>query len=186
MGDLQLIKRDTKAMKNLRLKTKVARTLRGRSRGVTLIEVLLALFIMGVVAIVFLSGLTVAARAVLIADVRTTAESLARAQMESVKAEEYRVPAEGEVEVFYPKLKRTVDESRIIPDGYTIWSVSLEDPDGPVVYGGDDDPIVAIPWNSETDEETDVDVGLQKITVIIKHEGKVIFTLEGYKLYKGI
>jgi prepilin-type N-terminal cleavage/methylation domain-containing protein len=76
-------------MKRLGLRTKVARVLRGRSRGVTLIEVLIALALFTIIAIVFISGLTVAARAVFIGDQRTTAESLARAQMEYVKSQAY-------------------------------------------------------------------------------------------------
>ncbi len=58
-------------------------------RGIGLIEVLIALAILGIVAAAFLSGLATASRAVYIADVRTTAESLARSQMEYVKGIDY-------------------------------------------------------------------------------------------------
>ena len=58
-------------------------------RGVGLIEVLVALAILGVIAVAFLTGLATTAKAVLIADVRTTAESLARTQMEDVKDQPY-------------------------------------------------------------------------------------------------
>ena len=58
-------------------------------RGFSLIEVLIALAILGLVAVAFLSGLTTASRALIIADERTTAESLAKSQMEYVKNIDY-------------------------------------------------------------------------------------------------
>jgi len=58
-----------------------------RERGTTLIETLIALAILGVVAAAFLSGLTTTAKGTIIADEQTTAESLARSQMEWVKSE---------------------------------------------------------------------------------------------------
>lgn len=76
-------------MKRLRLSSKVRKAFQGSSRGFTLIEVLIALALVGIIAIAFLGGLTTASRAVLTADVRTTAESLARTQMEDVKNEAY-------------------------------------------------------------------------------------------------
>jgi len=58
-------------------------------KGISLIEVLIALAILGLVAAAFLSGLATASRALIIADERTTAESLARSQMEYVKEQDY-------------------------------------------------------------------------------------------------
>jgi len=58
-------------------------------KGMSLIEVLIALAILGLVAAAFLSGLATASRALIIADERTTAESLARSQMEYVKEQDY-------------------------------------------------------------------------------------------------
>ena len=53
-----------------------------RESGVTLLETVVALAILGTIAVVFLSGLVTSSRAALIADERATAESLARSQME--------------------------------------------------------------------------------------------------------
>ena len=53
--------------------------------GVTLIETLIALAILGLIAVAFLGGLATAAKATIIADEQATAESLARSQMEYVK-----------------------------------------------------------------------------------------------------
>ena len=58
-------------------------------KGYTLIEVLVALGLLGVFAAVFLTGIATSSKAILIADERTTAESLARSQMEYVKELDY-------------------------------------------------------------------------------------------------
>lgn len=57
--------------------------------GVSLIETLVALAILGVVAITFLNGLATISKAAFTDDEQTTAESLARSQMEWVKNIEY-------------------------------------------------------------------------------------------------
>jgi len=57
--------------------------------GMAFIETLVALALLGLVAVAFLSGLTTASRANIIADEQTTAESLARSQMEWAKEAAY-------------------------------------------------------------------------------------------------
>ena len=54
-------------------------------KGFSLIEVVIALALLGIIAIAVLSGLATASIALIIADERTTSESLARSQMEYVK-----------------------------------------------------------------------------------------------------
>ena len=66
--------------------------LRGNSTGFTLIEVLIAVAILGLVAVAFLSALTTASMALILADERTTAESLARTQLEYVKSQPFSTP----------------------------------------------------------------------------------------------
>ena len=66
--------------------------LRGNSRGVTLLEVVIALAILGLVAVAFLSALATASTAIIIADERTTAESLARSELEYVKSQPFSTP----------------------------------------------------------------------------------------------
>jgi len=58
-------------------------------KGTTLIEVLIAIAILGMIAVPFLTALSTSSRALIIADERTTAESLVRSQMEYVKSQEY-------------------------------------------------------------------------------------------------
>ena len=57
--------------------------------GVSLLEVLVALALLGIVAVAFLSGSGTATRSAMVADEQATAESLARSQMEYIKSLEY-------------------------------------------------------------------------------------------------
>ncbi|MFO7712401.1 MAG: prepilin-type N-terminal cleavage/methylation domain-containing protein, partial [Dehalococcoidia bacterium] len=63
--------------------------LRGGSRGVTLIEALVAMALVAIIAVAFLGALTTAARSAALADIRTNAESLARSELEYVKSQPY-------------------------------------------------------------------------------------------------
>jgi prepilin-type N-terminal cleavage/methylation domain-containing protein len=60
-----------------------------QEKGFSLIEVMLAIALMGVVAIAFLGALATGSKAIFIADERATAESLARTEMEYVRSQEY-------------------------------------------------------------------------------------------------
>ena len=60
-----------------------------RELGITFLETVIALAILGVVSVSFLNGLTSASKSVIIVDEKTTAESLARSQMEWVKSANY-------------------------------------------------------------------------------------------------
>ena len=53
-------------------------------RGVSLIEVVIAIGLLGIVAVALANGLSGSSKALITADERTTAESLARTQMESI------------------------------------------------------------------------------------------------------
>ena len=57
--------------------------------GAPLIETLVALALLGAIAVAFLSGLTTSSKATIIANEQATAESLARSQMEWVKNTDY-------------------------------------------------------------------------------------------------
>jgi prepilin-type N-terminal cleavage/methylation domain-containing protein len=58
-------------------------------KGFSLIEVLIAVGLVGLMAAAFLMAIATASKAVLLADERTTAESLAKSQIESIKEQEY-------------------------------------------------------------------------------------------------
>jgi len=138
-------------------------------RGFSLIEVTVALGLMGIIVVAFLSGLSAASMALVIADEHTTAESLARTQMEYVKNQEYdTAPTGGEGN--YAKIADAE-----VPDGYTICSKDRADTTTEnIIYG--------IPWDSLNNIAVDDDVGLQRIKLVIKHNGKEIITLEDYKV----
>ena len=58
-------------------------------KGTTLIEVLIAIALLGMIAVPFLTALSTSSRALIIADERTTAESLVRSEIEYVKSQDY-------------------------------------------------------------------------------------------------
>ncbi len=142
-------------------------------KGFTLIEVVIALLLLGIIASGFLMALSGATKAIIVADKRTTAESLARSQMEYVKdqgyitAPDYNPGPPSGGEVIYLKITEI--------SGYTIWS---EDRGGATVSD-----IIGVPWDSQTNQPVDIiDVGLQRIKLVIKYYGNEVLTLEGYKV----
>ena len=58
-------------------------------KGQTLIEVLIALAILAIVVVAYLTALTTSSRAIIIADERTTTESLTRSELEYVKSQDF-------------------------------------------------------------------------------------------------
>jgi len=154
-------------MRKPALRSRIAGAFRGRSRGFTLIEVLVALALFGIIAIVFAGGLGTASRAVFTADIRVTAESLARSQMEYVKNQEYHearwcyiVDTKGSVKC---GLGDPPDWShyKLEPE-YAGYSARIEAEE---VYVGED--------------------GIQQITVTVEHvsdESRRVIVLVGYNV----
>ena len=122
--------------------------------GFTLIETLVALAILAITAVTFLSGLSIASKGVMVSQRRVTADTLAKSQMEYVKGSTYN-------DVDNPPVY-DIDAGIAIPTGYGI-SVSAERLD---------------PMNDGIAN----DDGLQKVTVIVSHEGEPLLTLVDYKL----
>jgi len=164
-------------MKKIRLSNKVRKTLRGSSAGFTLIEVLVALALFSLIAIVFAGGLGTASRAVLIADVRTNAESLARTQMESVKEQDYVKASASPWQVTYDRVSR-------IPHGYSICSLNWTTNQTGNCGSTPSSSVIAVAWDSITNQPASSETGLQKITLVVRHEGRDIITLEGYKVHR--
>ena len=143
-----------------RLPSTAGRFLLGQGRGMkrsqggyTLIETLVGLAILAMVGVTFLSAMVVSTKATIIADERTTAESLSQAQLEYVMQCYYD-------DMNFPPLYG-VDGSLDIPHGYSI-AVNAERLD---LY----------------DDGTANDDGVQKITVKIYHDGDLVTATEGYK-----
>lgn len=106
-------------------------------KGLSLVEVLIAMAILGVVAVVFLSSLATSSKATIIADERTNAESLSRSELEHIKNSAYD-------NINNPP-QYSLDPDIDIPDGYNI-------------------DIEAVRLDPEDDGIEDDD-GIQKITV---------------------
>ncbi len=68
---------------------KILRKLKRGQRGFGLVEVIIALALLGIIGVSFLGTLANASNAIILSDGRTTAESLARSEMEYVKSQEY-------------------------------------------------------------------------------------------------
>jgi prepilin-type N-terminal cleavage/methylation domain-containing protein len=141
-------------MKRFRLNSRARGAWQGGSRGFTLIEVTIAIALLGIIAVTILTALSTASVALIIADRRATAESLARSQMEYVKNQAYQeggyinyhVPGHGK----YGEI-----------EGYTAnydvdTTVEPIDPNTYVPYHEDGGVFVA-------------DDGIQKITVIVTY-----------------
>jgi len=171
-------------MKRATLSSQARKAFRGSSRGFTLVEVLITIALIGAIAVAFFSFMSAATSALIHADERTVAESLARSQMEFARNYGYNSTLVNN-QVTYPKIP-----SSSIPPGYTMCSV---DHDGSVV----ENVIIGIPWDTDIDDNkpSPTDTGIQKIALVIKHQGKEIYafvnnntawangakiTLEGY------
>ena len=135
-------------------------------KGFSLIEVLVALALLGIIASGFLMAIATAYKAIYIADERTTAESLARSQIEYVKELDYIYYSETGHEVY--------DETTMPPGGYSIiFTAEPINSDTHVPYSFTDVGGILV---------FDDDVGIQKITVTVQHHDKQVLTLEDFKV----
>ncbi len=136
-------------------------------KGFALVEVLVALALTGIIATAFLLAISTSSKAILVADERTTAESLARSQMEDIKNELYINYSEG-----VPL--HGVYITTVTPPNYSIgFTVVPFDPGTGNPYGFTDVGGILV---------FDDDDGIQKITVTVYHQGNDVITLEGYKV----
>ena len=91
------------------------------NKGFALIETIVALALLGIVAVVFLSSIGTAANATIVNDEQAIAESLARSEIEYIKDCSYQYSATE-----YP-----IDTALDIPDGWSVNTAveALHDPD---------------------------------------------------------
>ena len=143
-------------MKKLRLSSKARKDFRGSSRGFSMLEVVIAIALLGIIAVSVLSALQTAALALISADRRATAESLARTQMEWVRYSDYDDDlAEG-----HPQYSLDPQIQGTLPPDFSVVTT-------------------AIRLNKDVDPNDDD--GIQEITVTVSHDGRVVVTLEDYK-----
>ena len=121
--------------------------------GFSLIEVILALGLVSIFSVSIPSALSGTSRATMTTNKHITAESIARSQMDYVQKQPYDSANATPVYSVIPD----------IPDSYSIVTPMAErlDPRG---------------------DGTDTDDGLQEITVTVKQNGKIVYTLIDYKL----
>ena len=126
----------------------------GNQKGLTLVEVLIALTVFAAISVSLFIALNVSHKTTHSVNQETTAESLTRAELEYIKSCDY--DAENNPPVY------EVDPTLDIPTKYSI-EVTAErlDPEGD---GFDDDD------------------GIQKVTVQVKYDGDLVLTTENYKV----
>ena len=127
---------------------------KSNEKGITLPEVLVSLLIFATVSVTFVSALGTNFKVLLVADQRTTAETLAKAQLEAIN----NAPYDFTVPYVYNKITN-------IPAGYDI-------------------AIAVLLINPETGAVSATDLGVQKITVTVtcqQHSPPEIIVVETYK-----
>ncbi|APV44626.1 prepilin-type N-terminal cleavage/methylation domain-containing protein [Dehalogenimonas formicexedens] len=122
-------------------------------KGFSLVEVLVAMAIMAVIAGAVLSGLATSQKATRLTDIRTQSETIARSQIEYLKAH---------VDTWYDVSDPPNYDAYILPppSGYTV-------------------SIVAERMDPKQDGYTNDDE-LQQITVTVSHRGEVILSLTDF------
>jgi len=132
-------------------------------RGFSLIEVIIAIALLGMISVAFFGALSTASKATITGDERATAESLARSQMEYVKNAPYQVGG------FIYEIPPNPPATQPPPWDTTYITLGSD-------YIGYSAKVNSVPLNSP-----DPDDGIQEVTVTIYHQDKLVVTLEGYK-----
>jgi len=133
-------------------------------KGQTLIEVLIAIALLGMIAVPFLTALSTSSRGLIVADERTTAESLVRSEMEYVKNCDYNSTG------FSYEIPPTADNTpwggfHALDDRYAGYSVN----------------VTGVPIDPDTGLLSPSDLHIQNITVEVYHWGEPVLTTSTYK-----
>ena len=128
----------------------------GNQKGLTLIEVLIALTVFAAISASLFIALNVSHKTTHSVNEQTTAESLTRAELEYIKSCDY--DAENNPPVY------EIDPDLVIPTKYSI-EITAErlDPEG---------------------DGTDNDDGIQKVTVKVYYDGELVLTTASYKMMR--
>jgi len=130
-------------------------------KGFSLIETLIALALLGIIAVVFLSGLSTTYGAVMVGQERVVAEGLAKSQLEHIKTQAYISTADYDADD-PEKCYELID----IPDNLVEAGYDIEINPPIVIQSGG------------TFE-------LQGITVVIKRNGEEMLTISDYEVGRG-
>lgn len=127
----------------------------GNQKGLSLVEVVIAVAVLAIIASGIITALHVSLRTTAIANERTTAESLTRTELEYIKQCDYDDINNPPVYGLDPTLTN-------LPFGFSM-DVTAERLD---------------PSNNGTDD----DEGIQKVTVGVSYDGELVVTTESYKV----
>lgn len=142
-------------------------------KGMSLIEVIIAIALLGIIGLAFLGALSTASNAVFVTDERATAESLARTEMEYIKRQPYCDDAYIPWAYELPSGTSPIGQ---LPDDWP-W-----DPAHTLPPGYDNYSLIASAISLDPDGDgTSDDDGLLLITVTVYHLGDEVIILEGYK-----
>jgi len=125
-------------------------------KGLTLIEVLIAIALLGMIAVPFLTALSTSSEGIIIADEKTTAESLVRSEMEYVKNSPYNSTGFSYDISTTPDEPPSWDSSHALDDRYAGYSVN----------------VTGVP----------IDLHIQNITVEVYHGNESVLTTSTYKV----
>jgi prepilin-type N-terminal cleavage/methylation domain-containing protein len=136
-------------------------------KGFTLVEVMIAIALMGTVLVTLLSALSTASKAAMVADERAAMESLARTEMEYVRSQLYSQA----------------------PWNYTVTSSDRSSTDSPSWYSSSKPPLLDSSYAGYTATvsvegliDPYIDNEIQEITVTVTCQGGVgTITLKGYR-----
>ncbi len=142
-----------------------------RSRGAVLIEVLIALAILGLISTVFIGAMYTSLQAARLTDERSTALTLAKSQIEFVKMQEY-----ADSDWAY-----AVTTSGGTYSAMPSWWTTSPPPALSSEYAGYTVTVTGVS-NIDLDGTGGPDVGIRTVTAAASHYGTVIFTLEDYEV----
>lgn len=132
------------------------RLFRGQ-RGIGLLETVIALALLGMIGVGFLSGLTTTSKSAMVSHERVVAESLAKSQLEHIKSQSYIPIADyNPLTNCYEKIDISAD---LVGGGYDI---EINPPETVIEPGGGG-------------------FELQSITVVISCNGKAILQVSSYR-----
>lgn len=129
-------------------------------KGFALAETLIALAVMGIIAVVILSGMATSFNAIHISQERVAAEGLAKSQLEYVKSQDYIPVADYNPEDPANRYQLIQIPSDLSDQGYTL---NMNSPQSVVVAGGG--------WGE-----------LQSLTVVVWRNGEEMLTISDYKI----
>ncbi len=135
--------------------------LKAKEAGVSLIETLVALALLALIAVGFLSGMSTTFKASMVSHDRVAAESLANSQLEYIKVQEYIAQADYNPDNPASRYALIDIPADLAAQGYTI---EISPPQTVYVPGGSGS------------------LHLQSITVIIRRNGENKLTISDHKI----